>query len=115
MNIAGKLRIPQFNARFDKPLVNTYSTSDYYVRLWGLEKYVSEVKGEITVFSKRGENFSGNTREARHWTYDPNSRTYAVEHKGNNHLKTGECPEAAPVWKGSGGIFPEKAKRPVLI
>ena len=115
MSISGKLKVPSFNPRFDKPLVNTYSTSEYYVKLWALEKFVSAAHIEVMTYQKKADHFSGNTREGRYWTYDPKSQTYSVDHKGNNHLKTGECPEACQVWKGSGAVFPKQPYQPILV
>ena len=113
MGLGGKLNVPFHNARLDKPLVNTYSTSAYYAKIWGLDRTISSTRQELLNYGKMSSHFSGNTRPGRYWTYSPATGAYSTDHKGNGHMAGGENPESAIVWKTGEGVFPKESEVPV--
>lgn len=117
MCIAGKLSLPCFDSRLDKPNVNTWSTSPYYASILGLDHVVSNVRQEILNYYRMSHHFTGNTRPGSYWTYNTITSEYSVFHEGNGHMKGGENPESASIWKRGGGLFasPSEIKTPHLI
>ncbi|KKL66023.1 hypothetical protein LCGC14_2149110, partial [marine sediment metagenome] len=102
MSFAGEVNVPARNQRIDGTPRNTYSTSDYYERIWGYTDLLKPTFPGTDTFLTRQHRMSEVSLQGRQALWNESRKNFSrwVIPQGHRGFY-GDYPGAAKVWDGA--------------